>query len=162
MKLLIREFIPVDGSAIADLYQAAAPAQPHWEADRYWDSPSQFQRWIAKRDGHLVGLAEFAQQPDDARQFWVSLYVHPDEQRRGIGAALYAHMLNALHPLDPALLRARVHADQAAAIRFLSVRGFRVESRVVQDDDHVHFVKLLKATGETRWNPHRPSTLTAR
>jgi ribosomal protein S18 acetylase RimI-like enzyme len=153
MKLLIREFIPADYPAALAVYQAAAPAEPHLEA-RHWDSPRQFQRWIAKRDGQLVAFAEIAQQPDDARQFWVSLYVHPDQQRRGIGAALYAHLLSALEPHAPAALRAHVRADRTAAIRFLSARGFRAEGRAGRADDRIQFVKLWRAPHH---EPERPA-----
>lgn len=152
MKLLIREFIPTDEAAIQRVAQAAAPATPLPEAGRFWDSPRQFQRWIAKWEGQVVAYADYTQSPNAACEFWVSIYVHPQAQGRGVGAALYTHLLNTLLPLGPLALRASLHPECAEAVRFLTARGYRVESQVRRPDGpptgHVTFIKLFKSLRE--------------
>jgi GNAT superfamily N-acetyltransferase len=161
MKLLIRESIPADEPAVRAVALASAPASPLPEASRYWDSPRQFQRWIAKWDGRrfgigqIVAFAEYTQSPDSAREFWVNVCVHPDARGRGIGATLYTHLLNALLPHGPLALKSSVHPTQAEAVRFLTARGYRVEveGHVHRPDGHVTLVKLFESAGEIVWNP---------
>ncbi len=153
MKLLIRESIPADEATIQWVAHAAAPTTPLPEAGRYWDSPRQFQRWTAKWDGRLIALADYTQAPDSAYEFWVSIYVHPQAQGRGIGSALYTHLRNALLPFNPLALKASLHPERAEAVRFLTARGYRVESHIHRPTGHVTFVKLFKSTEEKDYTP---------
>ena len=145
MKLLIRESIPIDEATIEAVALAATSATHLTEAGRFWDSPCQFQRWIAKWNGPLVAFADYTQAPEAPSEFWVNVCVHPDAQGRGIGSALYSHLLNALRPLGPLALKARLHPERAEAVRFLTLRGYSVESRVRQPNDQVTFVKLFRS-----------------
>lgn len=145
MKLLIRESIPSDARAIEAVALAAASASPLPEAGRYWDSPRQFQRWIAKWAGQYVAFTDYTQSPASACEFWVTVCVHPHAQGRGIGSALYAHLLNALLPLGPLALKANLRPERAEAVRFLTARGYRVESQVRRPDGQITFIKLLKS-----------------
>jgi GNAT superfamily N-acetyltransferase len=145
MKLLLREYIPTDAAAIAALTRApSVSAEPSAEPG---------QRWIAKCEGHVVAFGEY--QPEDAAQFWLRLAVHPAYQRRGIGSALYAHLLNTLRPLHPTALWAAVEAHDLAAERFLTARGFQPEAQSVR------WVKLITDTGPLNWNRPTPSLATA-
>lgn len=123
MKLLIRESVPTDDIAIEAVALAATSTSPLPEAGRYWDSPRQFQRWIAKWDGQLVAFADYTQSPQATREYWVSVCVHPRAQGRGIGSALYTHLLKALLPLGPLALKASLPPERAEAVRFLTARG---------------------------------------
>jgi GNAT superfamily N-acetyltransferase len=157
MKLLIRESIPIDDAAVEAVALAATSASALLEAGRFWDSPHQFQRWIAKWNGQLVAYTDYAQAPQAPDEFWINVCVHPHMQRRGIGSALYTHLLNALLPLGPLALKARLHPERAEAVRFLTARGYRVESHVHRPDGrligHVTLVKLFKSALEKEDSP---------
>ncbi|MGH2523581.1 MAG: GNAT family N-acetyltransferase [Anaerolineales bacterium] len=150
MKLLIREFIPADGPAINAVRHAAAPGEPTVEG--------RIHRWVAKREGRLVAFGEYAEQADPG-QFWRSFYVHPDHQRRGIGSALYAHLLSALQPFNPLAVRTSIQEANAPGARFLSARGFQVEHRLAWPPGRIGFVKWLKPEGDVGWIGQLPSTL---
>ena len=148
MKLLIRESIPIDAAAIEAVALAATSATHLTEAGRYWDSPRQFQRWIAKWNGQLVAFTDYTQVPEAPSEFWVNVCVHPHAQGRGIGSALYNHLLNALQPLGPLALKTSLHPERAEAVRFLTVRGYRVETRAHRPNGQMTFVKLFKSNRE--------------
>ena len=152
MKLLIRESISIDDMAIEAVASAATSLSPLSEAGRYWDSPRQFHRWIAKWEGQVVAFTDYTQSPESTCEFWVNVCVHPQAQRRGIGSALYTHLLNALLPLGPLALKASLAPERPEAVRFLTARGYRVESRIHwpngQPNGQVIFVKLFKSIRE--------------
>lgn len=157
MKLLIRESIPSDYNAIEAVALAVTSLSPLPEAGRYWDSPRQFQRWIAKWNGQVVAFADYTQAPEAIAEFWVTVCVHPHVQRRGIGAALYTHLLDALLPLGPLALKASLHPERAEVVRFLTTRGFRVQVGSHAHGPHgpaiepVTFVKLFKSNPEREY-----------
>ena len=141
MKLLLREFIQTDTTAI----EAFLPA-PSLLAEM---SARPMSRWVAKCDGQVVAFGDYA--PDGEAEYWLRLAVHPAYQQRGIGATLYTHLLNTLLPSQPALLRAGEVSETGA--RFLAARGFVPEA--------AHWVKHLARTGELmgsgRWfSPSAP------
>src|ERR1044071_9371189 len=105
MKLLIRESIPIDEPAVEAV--ALAATSPWTKMGQLREVPGQFQRWIAKWNGQVVAFADYTQSPELMAEFWVNLCVHPQMQRRGVGAALYNHLLNAVLPLGPQALKAR-------------------------------------------------------
>ena len=45
-------------------------------------------------------------------------------QRRGVGGALYEHVMATLAPFDPSVLRANAYADQPQGLEFMLRRGF--------------------------------------
>ena len=128
MKLLLREFIPTDVRAIE-----ALTTTPNLVLS---PTASPLSRWVAKCDGQIVAYGDYAAEGEAA--FWLQLAVHPAYQQRGIGAALYAHLLNTLLPCQPARLRASAPSQTAA--RFLAARGFQPEA--------MHWVKHFRRTGE--------------
>lgn len=149
MKLLIRESIPIDATAVEAVARAATAFLP--EAGRFWDSPRQFQRWIAKLDGHVVAFADYTQAPESVCEFWVNICVHPQVQGRGVGAVLYNHLLNAVLPLGPLALKARLHPERVEAVRFLTARGYRAEDQLPRPTGHITFVKLFKSSQEKEY-----------
>jgi GNAT superfamily N-acetyltransferase len=90
-----------------------------------------FGRWVAHLDGQIVGYAEHSQFEGmyHPRKFRVAVAVHPGQQGRGVGRALYAHVLAALAPHDPISLRCNIREDQGRAMRFAADRGFLEDSR---------------------------------
>lgn len=132
MKLLLREFISHDTTAIEAFFPA-----PQRLLDQ---SARPMSRWVAKCDGQVVAFGDYA--PEGEAEYWLRLAVHPAYQQRGIGATLYMHLLNTLLPSQPALLRAGGVTETGA--RFLAARGFVPEAAL--------WVKHLARTGELTWS----------
>jgi GNAT superfamily N-acetyltransferase len=90
-----------------------------------------FQRWVADLDGQVVGSGEYTQylHKYHPQKFFLKIDVHPFYQHRGIGTALYDHLLQILLPLHPILIRAQTRENQPQSVRFLSQRGFQEEQR---------------------------------
>ena len=110
-------------------------AEPDWPV-----TPELLSSWHAARDpvlyhlelvaevggavvGHLgVGHDDFAFQDD---RYWGGLHVHPDFQRRGIGSALHARMLQTLRARRAGEVRTMLSGGQTPGIRFLTRLGYR-------------------------------------
>lgn len=137
MNLQIRPFTSDDYPAVNDIGNAAYPEYPGTAdemrfRDEHRDPKCQFRRWVAERDGCVVGSSEYNQMPDmyHPRKFTVSVTVHPDYQSQGIGSALYNQVVDALEEFDPIVLRAwGVREDMPHSIQFVMNRGFREEMR---------------------------------
>lgn len=63
-------------------------------------------------------------------KYYLSVMVHPDFRRRGIGSACYSHLLAQLEPHNPVTLEAETRENQTGALRFLSRRGFKQVMRL--------------------------------
>jgi GNAT superfamily N-acetyltransferase len=137
MKSHMRSFTSDDYPMVNDINNAAYPEYPGTAdemrfRDEHRDPKCKFQRWVAECDGRVVGSAEYGQMPDmyHPRKFFVSVTVHPDHQRRGIGSALYDEVVESLREFDPLVLRAwGVREDMPHSIQFITNRGFREEMR---------------------------------
>jgi GNAT superfamily N-acetyltransferase len=120
--------------ALAALDRAVWPDNPttaallqHRDAAR--DPQYLFQRLVVTRNDAPVAVGEYGEtdwsyQPG---KYFVSIAVHPDHERRGIGAALYDAILAALsqQEREPVLLVSETQEDKPQAIRFLEGRGFQ-------------------------------------
>jgi len=64
-------------------------------------------------------------------RYYVSLEVHPDFRRQGIGSALYDHLMRELGAETPkgTIFMTKCREDQPATIHFLTQRGFRETGR---------------------------------
>jgi GNAT superfamily N-acetyltransferase len=60
----------------------------------------------------------------EERIYWIEVEVDPAHQRRGVGSALYEHLLHALNERDAAQVRAYYKESRLEARRFLERRGF--------------------------------------
>jgi GNAT superfamily N-acetyltransferase len=136
MDTVIRPFAPDDYPEIVAVGNAANPEHPSTpEEARYWDEHRDAKclqaRFVAERDGRIVGHAMYGQWAEmyHPRKFFVDVVVHPDDQGRGIGARLYEHLLELLLPQRPLMIRAGAREDQTRGLRFLKDRGFREEMR---------------------------------
>ena len=127
----IRPGTPADLPAWVDLQNAAYPdllttleLQEHRERTRRPELP--YGRLVAKRGTQLIGAAEYF------RPEWlagsdnriISLTVHPDARRQGVGAALYSALLTELGKLSPLNLSVGVREDHPDALHFAASRGY--------------------------------------
>lgn len=87
-------------------------------------------------DGRAVGAATWGHMPAHfhPRRFYFDLRVRPGFRRRGVGDALYRHVMEDLRPRDPEYLVCRVQEDQEDAVGFLVRRGFRPVERAARSE----------------------------
>jgi len=89
---------------------------------------------VAKQAGEVVGFAHAY--PDDAGCKLDKLYVHPDQQRHGIGAALMRTIEDWARSRQMRRLWLQVNRGNTQAIRAYEKYGFRIiESRVFDIGD---------------------------
>lgn len=136
MPFVIRDFTPDDYTTFCEIHNAAHPdytltvaVQRHRDENR--DPKCKWARWIVEQNGSAVATAGYGQSPwtYHPNKFYLSLTVHPAHHCRGIGSAVYDHVLAALEPHEPLVLRAEAREDWAAGRRFLEKRGFVEEMR---------------------------------
>ena len=125
-----------DYSGVAEVATAVWPDYPttlrelrHDDAQRNPDLI--FKRIVAELDGRIVAYGAYGQAEGALRPgtFIFNASVHPDHRRRGLGAAIYDHVIDALSPHRPRALIAFTHDTQADALGFLERRGFEVVLR---------------------------------
>lgn len=122
-----------DYQAMADLYNAVDPsatttAASFIESDQNRNPNYQMKRWVAISDQGVVGVASYFQREwfYHPQKFRVSVLVHPDQRKHGIGSALYDQILAGLQPLNPIALIADTYENYPDNIRFLEKRGFEI------------------------------------
>jgi GNAT superfamily N-acetyltransferase len=99
--------------------------------DETWDPKYLYQRHLAEKDRQIVAtglLCEpwWAYKPD---KYHLSILVHPDHQRQGIGGQLYDLLMTQVLNRNPKTITARSREDKTVAIGFLTRRGFRQVQR---------------------------------
>jgi GNAT superfamily N-acetyltransferase len=116
-------------NAVYPEYPIAASELRHTDEQR--DARYIFVRLIAELDGRQVGglVYEHPVWIYHPQKFFVSIWVHPDHRRRGIGGALYERMQAELEPHQPIMLRDSVREDYVEGLRFAERRGFTEEAR---------------------------------
>ena len=132
--IAIRPFDPErDYPAFAAIEHAvydddAAPEDCLRHNDAHRDSRLRHARWVAEdaQTGRVVGYGEHDQHWGryHPQRFLVYLGVLEEHQGRGIGSALYEHVVHALAPFSPERLNASAREDSPRAFRFLADRGF--------------------------------------
>jgi GNAT superfamily N-acetyltransferase len=135
-KLVIRPFTADDCPAINDVLNAVYPEYPGTvEELRYdyehRDPKCKFRRFVAERDGRVVGLGGYDQFSGmyHPRRFVLEFAVLPEYQGQRIGAALYDRTVAELEQFDPLSLRASAREDMTRRVRFLGDRGFKENHR---------------------------------
>jgi mycothiol synthase len=100
------------------------------EHDQRRPSHIKYQCFVAWLDGQPVGFASYSQNPGQyhPQRFGVWVAVMPEFERRGIGAALYQQLLQALEPHNPIALSASSREDKHG-LGFLLARGFTEKMR---------------------------------
>lgn len=129
--MTIRPFEDADYPALAVLLSATEPDSPTTEQElRTRDSARPEKcyhvRFVALVEGALVGFASGGNSwwSFDPRKFTISLAVHPDHRRRGIGAALYSQLDTVLREKDPLYYSTNARADRDDSLHFLATRGY--------------------------------------
>jgi mycothiol synthase len=136
MSMVIRPLSSADYPALAEVLNASYPDYPTTPEelrleDKHHEKRCRRERWVGEVAGRVVGFGGFDQPATmyHPRRFSLMLNVLPDFQRRGVGSALYAHVIAELAQFDLLSLRAMAGEDMAGRIRFLQARGFREETR---------------------------------
>ena len=127
----IRAFTQDDYPALAELENAVYPEYPNSVDelrfdDEHRDPKCRFERHLAVQDGRVAGVGLFGQSAGmyHPRRFFLALSVLPAARGRGIGAALYTHLLARLEPAAPLSVAADARADWSRGLRFRTDRGF--------------------------------------
>jgi GNAT superfamily N-acetyltransferase len=127
----IRPFSAHDYPAIVSIGNRNFPDYPAAvEEERFRDETREarckFVRWVAEANGQVVGVVSHDQSPwmYHPHKFEMWLEVDPAHQGRGIGSSLYQHVMAALEPHDPILVRAWAREDYDRSMHFLQRRGF--------------------------------------
>ncbi|HWI65773.1 MAG TPA: GNAT family N-acetyltransferase [Symbiobacteriaceae bacterium] len=127
---MIRPVAVDDYNTLAAIGSAAFPGVPYDAEEMREDDqdkpPLRAERWVFELDGQIVGTASIFQIQSryHPQRFWMDLFVHPDFQRRGVGTALYEHLLAAIAPADPISLRTFTRDDLPHGQSFFVNRGF--------------------------------------
>ncbi len=152
--MTIRPFNKTDADyqALCDVSNAVWPDRPSVpqatkESDKRRDPKYYFQRLVVESDGGIVasaiyGESEWTHVPG---KFFVIMQVHPDHQRKGIGTALYDHIMGDLAGRGPTIFESNAREDRQEGMDFLEKRGFKrtmrdqVSELVVADFDPAPF-----------------------
>jgi GNAT superfamily N-acetyltransferase len=136
VSLTVRQFSSDDYPSLVAVLNAVHPDYPGTESelrfqDEHRDPKCMFQRWVAERDGVLVGVGQCGHAAGwfHPKKFWMDLSVHPEHQGRGVGSTLYEQIIALLRPLDPLSLRTGAREDKAHTVQFLLNRGFHEDMR---------------------------------
>jgi GNAT superfamily N-acetyltransferase len=136
----IRPFDPIDEEyeAIAAIAKAvwmynSPTAADYKHRDRGWDSTYLYQRLVVEENGRLLAVASYNETPWSylpGKYQW-QILVHPDQERWGIGSAVYEHIQLALQQREPAptLIVTMTREDKPQSIRFLQKRGYQQTMR---------------------------------
>jgi GNAT superfamily N-acetyltransferase len=131
----IREFNPIDAEyeAMAVVEKAVYPdnadtAANFKQRDGAWDASYLRQPFVAEMDGSVVAFAIYNERPWSYApgRYGFNITVHPDYERRGIGTAVYDHIIQALQQKKHLLaqLNTHVYSHKPQSMRFLEKRGF--------------------------------------
>lgn len=131
----IRDFEPEDYAAIVEIGNLLYPEHRDTvEEVRHWDETFDRDRYVRQRHvatdpatGAVVASGVFSHMPwaFHPQKFQMWLGVHPDRQRRGIGRAMYEHILAALRTRDALSVKSGARENMEASVAFLARRGFR-------------------------------------
>lgn len=133
---MIHPVKPEDYEALAPLWNQVYPndrfsAQELAYTDALFDEPCKFSRFVALKNGDIVGSSSYAQYAGQyhPQKFVIDVFVHPDHRQQGTGSALYKHLLTQLERFNPISLRVNVHEDESDAVAFAHARGFNETKR---------------------------------
>lgn len=158
--MTIRQGTSADYAAIAKVSNLAMP--------EYQLSATQLQRFedtldprcklgffVAEDDGQVIGYAQYMQWADvyHPQAFWITVQVHPDHQRQGIGTQLYTTLSDTLSVYDPINFRSSIYDGYAGALAFTQKLGFVEYSRRIDltcDLDTVDLSQFASAVENAR------------
>ena len=130
----IREFAADDYPALVNIHNSLNIVWPEWPrtpegwaaADRNRNPKCKYGRYVAVKDGGVVGFGSYGQNIFEyhPQRFNINVEVSPDYQRQGFGAALYDRIMAELQPFNPQVLRANAFTNLPQGFPFLEGRGF--------------------------------------
>jgi mycothiol synthase len=124
----IREFDKEkDYPALITLMNALYVGSNHTEEEMRGgdeDNPNQvaWGRFLAERNGEVVGNAVYWQNDHNPQEFWLNL--HYADNTPEVGEGLYQALLAAIAPHHPIDLGTRAHEDMVTRTAFLQKQGF--------------------------------------
>jgi len=128
----IRDFAERDYEAVIAVQNVVFPDFPdsveewrHYDAHR--DPKIRWRRFVYEEESRIVAYGGYTQwgMMYHPRKFHLSVNVPPAERGRGIGSALYEHLVRVLADFDPLVLRGMAREDQTGSLRFAGKRGYR-------------------------------------
>jgi GNAT superfamily N-acetyltransferase len=134
----IRRFTSDDYPAMVNIHNTVFPDYADTIAEwRFNDERKEphirWNRYVAEEPvtGEIVAFGNYGQYTDmyHPRKFTLGVTVMPEHQGKGIGTALYEHVMAALAEFDPLVVRTHAREDYGRGIAFLQKRGFEEEMR---------------------------------
>src|SRR5713101_2569601 len=140
LSLGFREFQPNDYERLVAILNANYPDYPISVAERRSrDGSLDRTKYLLKRfecidqeQDRIVGFGELMNLPDmyHPRKFMVNILVDTEQQRRGIGRAIYNRLDEELTRLDAILAWSMIKEDLPQRIEFFRKRGFSEKTRI--------------------------------
>jgi ribosomal-protein-alanine N-acetyltransferase len=103
--------------------------------------------YIAERDGKVLGWGAQERAPNDISDLWI----HPDQQGKGVGKALLLHIVETIQASGHATATIQTQASNVGAIRLYERCGFEIVWRGIEhskslgmDLEKVHLEKSLR------------------
>lgn len=135
-------------------------AQEWQEKDKHRFDYIHWARFLAEINGTPVGLGSYTQYSEiyHPQKFWLDIDVLPEYRCRGIGTAIYKHLLEAISVYDPLCLYTMTREDFTDGIAFINGLGFqeslrewesRLNPHTVRLDEWRHCVERAAAAGIT-------------
>jgi GNAT superfamily N-acetyltransferase len=128
-----------DYDAVVEIWNAQFPAIPTTvQEQRYNDkvrNPERFWgRVMAEVDGRPVATSFYGVplEVEAPGEYLLFVQVHPGWERRGIGTAVYDHVVGILEERDPAMLTSFACEEEPDDMRFLTKRGYE---RIMREQD---------------------------
>ncbi len=128
---------PFDFNSVADYEEVVrvdnaidpehADSVENW---RHWDSgrnPAHLlRRFIAERDGEVVAFGQYGHQSWSFREdkYFIWVGVHPQQERKGYGSALWGYLMADLAQREPGELVSWTRESRTRAVQFLEKRDF--------------------------------------
>ena len=132
--LEIRAKTEADDNAVVDLRNRVSDHLPgmtvetyrHWQRIDRLAEHSYSERYVAERQGRLVGMFDLERKwwTKNPGGFYASVFVQPDVWGQGIGSALYERLIERLRAVKAERVYANVRTDRPTAWRFVEARGF--------------------------------------